>query len=83
MEEASNDWKWVNVTPVFKKDKKEDSRNYGLVSLTSVPRKVIQQILLEPISRHTNDQNVIGNSQHGRKNTKKSIRLTSVMRQAQ
>jgi len=55
----------VNVALVFKKGKKEDSGNYRLVSLISVPRKVMQQILLEPISRHTNDQKVTGNSQHG------------------
>lgn len=31
----------------------------------SVPGKIMQQILLEPISKHLNDQKASGNSQHG------------------
>lgn len=35
-----DDWKKANVTPIFKEDKEEDSGNYRLGSLTSVPAKV-------------------------------------------
>lgn len=38
-------WKSKNVTPVFKMGKKEDSGNCRLVSLTSVPRNVMEKIL--------------------------------------
>ncbi|TRZ13081.1 hypothetical protein HGM15179_009786 [Zosterops borbonicus] len=34
---VSADWNTVNIVPVFKKDKKEDSRNYRPFNLTSVP----------------------------------------------
>ena len=45
----------ADVTPVFRKGKKEDPGNYRPVSLTSVPGKVMEQLILETISRHMKD----------------------------
>jgi len=56
-------WK-ANVTPVFKKDKKKDPGHYRPASLTSVPAKVMEQLILESIFRHINNKNIIRNSQH-------------------
>lgn len=49
--EVSEVWKWENVTPIFKKAKKEDPRNARMNSLTSMPRKVIEKLILENISK--------------------------------
>jgi len=46
----------VNVTPIFRKGKKEDPGNYRPVSLTSI---------LKNFSRHINNKTIIRNSLQG------------------
>jgi len=52
-------WRKANVTPVFKKGKKEDPGNYRTVSLTSMPGKVMQQLILDVISKQVVEKKVI------------------------
>ncbi|KAK4805387.1 hypothetical protein QYF61_003960, partial [Mycteria americana] len=63
--EVPADWRLANVTPIFKKGRKEDPGNYRPVSLTSVPGKLIQQIILSAITRHVENNQGIKPSQRG------------------
>ena len=58
--EVTEDWRKVNVTPVFKKGKKEDSGNYRPVSLTSIPGKMMEQLILEVINKQVEERRLSG-----------------------
>ncbi|PKU41684.1 rna-directed dna polymerase from mobile element hypothetical protein [Limosa lapponica baueri] len=65
MGEVPEDWRKANITPVYKKGKKEDPGNYRPIIPTSVPGKIMELLILDVISKHIEDQDVIGSGQHG------------------
>ncbi|KFQ02849.1 hypothetical protein N329_01910, partial [Haliaeetus albicilla] len=57
--EVPDDWKKESTAPIFKRGGKEDCGNYQSVSLTSVPGKIVDQIVLEAMLSHMEDREVI------------------------
>uniref|UniRef100_A0A8D0F5L1 Reverse transcriptase domain-containing protein n=1 Tax=Strix occidentalis caurina TaxID=311401 RepID=A0A8D0F5L1_STROC len=63
--EVPTDWKSANVTPIYKKGRKDDPENYRPVSLTLVPGKLMEQLVLSTIIQHVLNNQMIRPSQHG------------------
>lgn len=70
------DWRTTSATPAFKKDEKELG-NYRSVCITSVPGKVMEQLVLDVITKHTEEKVVIWSSQCGF--TKRKSCLTNLV----
>jgi len=63
-EEVPEDRRTADVTPVFRKGKKEDPGKSRPLGLTSVPGKVMEQLVLDTISKQLGEKRVIRNYQH-------------------
>lgn len=62
--EVPEDWRLADVTPIYRKGHKEDLGNYRPISLTSVPGKVMEQIILGQITQFMHGVQGIRPSQH-------------------
>ncbi|KFQ06633.1 hypothetical protein N329_05933, partial [Haliaeetus albicilla] len=57
--EVPSDWRKGNITPIFQKGNKDNPWNYQPVRLTSMPSKIMDQILLEGMSKHMEEKEMI------------------------
>jgi len=63
--EVPEDWRKASVTPIFKKGKKEDPGNYRPVNLTSIPGKMMEQLILDVVIKQVEWKRIVESSQHG------------------
>jgi hypothetical protein len=59
------DWKKAHVTPIFKKGERYRPENYRPVSLTSVPCKVMEHVVVHSLMGHLESNNILIPEQHG------------------
>jgi hypothetical protein len=60
-----DDWRTANIVPVFKKGSRAKPANYRPVSLTSIPCKIIEHILVSHIMDHLDQHDILLDEQHG------------------
>ena len=65
MGEVPKNWRKAPVTPVSEKGRKKDLGNDRPVSLTSTHEKLMEQLILDVMSKQLEDNMVIRCSQHG------------------
>ncbi len=58
-------WKKAIVVPIFKKGKKNDTKNYRPISLTSIFCRLLERIIHNQISSHLQNNSIITIAQHG------------------
>ena len=64
-----SDWKRAYVTPIFKKGERYRAENYRPISLTSIPCKLLEHIIVSAMMEHCGSHNILCDEQHGfRKN---------------
>ena len=59
------DWRSANITPVFKKGEYYDPANYRPVSLTSIPCKIMEHVIVSSLMDHLEKNNILLPRQHG------------------
>ena len=65
---AVTDWKIQNIAPIHKKGSKNEPGNYRPISLTSVPGKMLESIIVDDLVEHIESKSLILDSQHGFRN---------------
>ena len=59
------DWKLANVIPLHKSGNTTEAGNYRPVSLTSVPCKLMESIVMDGVKKHLKKRNIPNDCQHG------------------
>ena len=64
-EELPSLWKTGIITALYKKGKKSDAQNYRPVSLTSIPCKILESLIVDSIINHLAENLLKNPNQHG------------------
>ena len=59
------DWRYANITPIYKKNDKSEPSNYRPVSLTSIICKLLEHIIHGHIMKHFEKFDILADQQHG------------------
>jgi hypothetical protein len=59
------DWRTAFITPVFKKGERYKAENYRPISLTSIPCKVMEHIVVSAVMGVAEEQTILCSEQHG------------------
>ena len=62
---VSDDWRQVNVAPIFKKGEKHNAGNYRPLSLTCICCKTLEHIIVSNINKHLAFESILADCQHG------------------
>lgn len=58
------DWKIARVIPIHKSGDRNSAANYRPISLTSIPSKILEQIIFTNVIRHLESNNLLNVNQH-------------------
>ena len=78
--EIPKEWSLANICPLFKKSDRSLACNYRPVSLTCVPRKLLEHIVCSNIMAHLDEYKLLSDRQHAfRKGHSCETQLTTVI----
>ena len=60
-----SDWRTAHVSPVYKKGKKYNPKNYRPISLTCICCKLLEHLIVKHILSHADTHNILYPLQHG------------------
>ena len=63
--QVPTDWRHALVTPIYKKGEHYDPINYRPVSLTSIPCKLLEHVIVSNLMKHFEDNDLLSKRQHG------------------
>ena len=63
--EVPKDWKYANITPIFKKGDTSKPENYRPVSLTSISCKLLEHVIASNMMKHLDQYEILSDVQHG------------------